>query len=144
MLEIRCCYVYTICRSFTTSSSTNVIVKGRRLVEVNYFFNQIKKFEHHDLFSCSIEHLQITKERRVGLQSSFIIKCEMCNKEESIHANEDKRKMNVNTSAVNAIISTGGSFAQLAEIISILNIPCMSPHLYQKEQKYLAEKKCRS
>ncbi|XP_039287389.1 uncharacterized protein LOC120352037, partial [Nilaparvata lugens] len=47
--------------------------------------------------------------------------------------------MDVNTSAVSGTISTGGGHAQLEEVMSSLDIPCMTYHTFRKYHDRVAE-----
>ncbi|KAJ8880184.1 hypothetical protein PR048_016650 [Dryococelus australis] len=53
-------------------------------------------------------------------------------------AEEKPSVIDVNRSAVNVTVSTGGGRAQLKEIMSTLNIPCLSSNTFKKYHDVLA------
>lgn len=75
---------YTEVGASTNSTEENFVLTGRRIVNISTFFQDIISFKHFPFFSCSNEHLRITGEQRIGLNSKFIIKCEMCNASNAI------------------------------------------------------------
>ncbi|XP_039279476.1 uncharacterized protein LOC120350390 [Nilaparvata lugens] len=82
----------------------------------------------------------VVKERRIGLNSCITLKCKMCNEKKSLWTNfSNENTMDVNTSAVSGTISTGGGHAQLEEVMSSLDIPCMTYHTFRKYHDRVAE-----
>ncbi|XP_041975793.1 uncharacterized protein LOC121730719 [Aricia agestis] len=52
---------------------------GRRIVDIGYFFKQLKEMDHESLFKCNNSHLRLQQEMRKGLASTFLFECEICN-----------------------------------------------------------------
>ncbi|KAJ8930752.1 hypothetical protein NQ314_016424 [Rhamnusium bicolor] len=81
-------------------------ITGRRIIDISFFWKQIQQIKHVLSFQCTLENCEIVKERRLGFQSVITIEC---------------------------IISIGCGFSQLEEFSSCLNIPPMTPTVYQLE-----------
>ncbi|KAF5285646.1 hypothetical protein FQA39_LY16552 [Lamprigera yunnana] len=64
----------------------------------------------------AISNLKCKNERRKGFVSLFTIKCKVCHKSETISTeNSENSRMNINLSAVSAIMSIGAGYRQLTE-----------------------------
>jgi hypothetical protein len=113
---------------------------GRRIVNIGDLFEQIKDLDNHGPFGCTFSNMQIMSEKRVGLKSGFVVKCSMCNYKTTIWSEKNnKNVMDVNTGAVCGTITTGGGHTQLAEFLSVLDIPSMSqPTFKNYEEKVSA------
>lgn len=102
--------------------------------------SQINSFPHHGLFSCSGENVYVYKEKRRGFFSEFHLKCKVCQVLHTVQSeNPQSKLMNVNASAVTAIISTGGGYSALEEFSSALNIPPMSYTFYHSLEGEIQE-----
>lgn len=55
----------------------NTEPSGRRLVDIGYFFNEIKNIRHR-AFDCTFSNLKFEQEIMHGFRSTFILKCEVC------------------------------------------------------------------
>lgn len=53
-------------------------LEGRRIVDINHLFEQIKKIRHEP-FNCSFLHMVFISETRKGYMSVFTFKCKLCN-----------------------------------------------------------------
>lgn len=106
---------------------------GRRLVDIGYYFNEIKKIKH-EAFDCTFSNLKFEQEIRHGFHSTFIFKCEVCGLKEKIFTEnpQNSKNLDVNIAYTTGVINTGQGFTQLQEISSVLNMPCMANTLYQK------------
>lgn len=115
-------------------------VTGRRIVELNFFFNELKELNKHGPLGCGISEMQIVSEKRRGLVSELKMKCSMCNFQKII-ATENKidNKMNTNAAAVAGIMKIGCGFSNMEEFLSTLNIPSMSTNTFLNEQKSISE-----
>lgn len=98
-----------------------------------YLFENLKKLsDHGPLFGCSFANMIIVGEQRKGLESNLKLKCSMCNITEFVPLiNTKSEQMNVNEAMTLATISTGTGYSTANEIMSLLNIPFMSPNTYQ-------------
>ncbi|KAK4886025.1 hypothetical protein RN001_002296 [Aquatica leii] len=54
--------------------------EGRRLVAIDWFFQQLLGIKDHGACGCNITNMFILKENRFGLNSIITLKCKMCNK----------------------------------------------------------------
>lgn len=113
---------------------------GRRIVDVNELFTQLKKIEKHGV-DCCFNDLNIVHEVKRGLNSFLKIKCSKCSKVfythtcESYEETKQYNKMNVNYSAVLGTLVTGAGHSQLEELLGTLDIPCMSPGTFASIEK---------
>lgn len=104
-----------------------------------YFIKQIQEIDHTQ-FSCSFKDMLLESERRHGLISSFIFKCQMCSKKRVIETEDEKSNMiKINTAAVVGIVNTGG-YGQMKEIMTTLEIPTMNNNTYTKEHYFVCDK----
>ncbi|XP_039279712.1 uncharacterized protein LOC120350425 isoform X2 [Nilaparvata lugens] len=121
-------------------TSSSLMLEGRRIVDLHSFIAQIQKIDDHLPFHCSFKDMTVMKECRKGLNSCITLKCKMCNIEKSLWTNASNEKtMDVNTSAVSGTISTGGGHSQLEEVLSCLDIPCMSYNTFRKYHDRVAD-----
>ena len=58
------------------------VFEGRRIVEINFLGQQLKKCKHCDATPLFLHN--IVREKRNGLGSTFSIKCDLCNKISSV------------------------------------------------------------
>lgn len=128
----------TILEEFDTHNN-DPLPCGRRIVDMKYFFSALKKFNHHKLFGCSFENINIINECRVGLISKFLLKCDVCQKSCTVATDdyENEEQMDINKSIVMGIINSGGSYTQLQTILTSINMPNMSSVLFYKTQDLL-------
>lgn len=114
-------------------------ISGRRIVDIAHFFSALKSLKH-DGFGCSFFDMDIVSERRKGFVSLFTIKCTVCHKSETISTeNSENSRMNINLSAVSAIVSIGAGYSQLAEFSAALDIPSPSSATYAVYQDEICE-----
>ncbi|GLV33496.1 hypothetical protein CBL_20230, partial [Carabus blaptoides fortunei] len=104
----------------TSETSTFHAIEGRRIVDITYFFKQLKTIcAHGPKFSCSIENLIIIGEKRKGIVSLIQLQCNICNEIFSINTNnEDDESMDLNTGPVSGIISVGSGYYNLEEALT--------------------------
>ena len=89
-------------------------LEGRRIVEIQYFFQKLKELANHSpQFGCTFNNLNIIKEKRTGLQSEIHIVCNMCNSKFLLNTNDPSpanEKMDINIAAVSGIMTIGSVF----------------------------------
>lgn len=111
---------------------------GKRIVDIDFLFEQLKAASNHStLFGCSIVDLIPLKEKRLGLHSRLFYKCKMCNTVlqcETTNRDNPDKSFDVNESLLIAASTTGCGFTQMDEILSTLDIPCMSFKLFAKTE----------
>lgn len=82
---------------------------------------------------CTFDNLQLLKERQVGLQSTFTIKCNMCNIElQLFSSNTSDSGMDVNRGAVTGAMMTGIGRSNLNELLASLDLPVFTQNVYTK------------
>ncbi|KAB0802597.1 hypothetical protein PPYR_04783 [Photinus pyralis] len=116
------------------NSTSAVSIDGLRVVDLQKFIESLKTLSTHStLFGCSLVNLQVVKELKVGYQTKLTFKCDMCGFSKSIHTcPESPQSVDVNTSAVTAVMNVGGGYTQLVNITGAMNIPSLSFSLYKK------------
>ena len=79
-------------------------------------------------------------EKRRGLYSDIYFKCDMCNAVFCISTDDhNSTKIDVNMGAVSGIVSVGGGFSKLEEILACMDIPCMSKVFYSKMHERVSD-----
>lgn len=103
-------------------------------MDIRYFLTQVQQINDHRPFSCNFNDMEFITEKQIGLISSFIFKCKLCNIVKSIATEDvdDQKKMNMNVATVFGAISTGIGHTQLQEQQGILDMPRMSYRQYSK------------
>nr|XP_012137711.1 PREDICTED: uncharacterized protein LOC105662118 [Megachile rotundata]XP_012137712.1 PREDICTED: uncharacterized protein LOC105662118 [Megachile rotundata] len=105
------------------------------IVNMQHMFEEIKKIGHHadKREDCGIKYLQITGVKQIGLKTTLNVTCTMCNFRGEIRSQpKEVQEMDINYSAVAGTMFTGGSFAQMEEFLTAMNIPCMSKRQFLK------------
>ncbi|GBL74580.1 hypothetical protein AVEN_235491-1 [Araneus ventricosus] len=119
--------------SYQTLKDSTLI--GRRIIDLGYFFNRLREIGNHGPFNCSLSNMTIVSDVRKGLRIGIELKCNMCFITEIVWSeNPDSNKMPINTAAVSGIMTTGGGYSNLEDILSALDIPSMTSHTFQKER----------
>ncbi|KAF4527543.1 hypothetical protein B566_EDAN014939 [Ephemera danica] len=109
------------------------ILTGRRIVDIVFFFEQIKEISAHKLFGCGFREMIFVCEIQLGFRSCIQFKCGMCNETFKIWTEncDDKTKMDVNSAMTQAALSNGGAFEYVSKTAGSLNMPCYSPSTYK-------------
>lgn len=76
--------------------------------------------------------MNVLCERRIGLHSTFYLKCKMCGVEDTLTTEEKTSQLNmdINTAMTLASVSSGIGFAQLEEVAASINMPMMTNKTY--------------
>lgn len=115
-------------------------VQGRRLVDIGYFFKQIAEISKHPPFDCTFSDMYPINEYRMGLKSKIVFKCKMCNIKKTICLlDEIEGEIDINSDLALATVSTGTGYSTVNEILSVLNVPCMSNSTYQQHHENVAD-----
>lgn len=128
------------------STPTNQIVEykssGRRIVDMNYIFYQIKNSNHKGPFGCSFLNMTFISEKKHGLRSTFKFKCDVCNIVLCIESEKSKPEtyLPINEAAVSGSISAGIGFTQLSELCATMDIPCMASCTFLLVQEFINKK----
>lgn len=84
--------------------------------------------------------MKVTNERHTGLISILTFKCDVCGIIEECSTEDLKiEKSPLNYGAVWGTLSTGNTYTHLKELLSVLDIPCMSYKLYQQIEMELGD-----
>ncbi|KAF0706743.1 Uncharacterized protein FWK35_00032907, partial [Aphis craccivora] len=128
------------------SKSSNQYVEyenfGRRIVDMNYVFYQIKNSNHKGTFGCSFLNMTFISEKKHGLRSTFKFKCDVCNIIMFIESEKSKPEtyLPINEAAVSGSISAGIGFTQLSELCAAMDIPCMTSCTFVLVQGFINNK----
>lgn len=126
---------------FDTENEDGATLSGKRIVDINYFINQLQTFNKHGPFGCNISDMKLISEKRKGLISGITMKCSMCNYTATLWTEDlnDNKNMNTNSAAVAGIVKIGGGFANLEEFMSTLNIPPMSLNTFSQQNDKISD-----
>ncbi|CAG9134858.1 unnamed protein product [Plutella xylostella] len=103
---------------------------GKRIMDIGFFFEQLKTVGSHGAMNCGIESLDLIGEKRIGFHSKFTFQCKMCNQKFCIE--NVLNQFDINVAAVAGTVSIGCGFSQLEEFSSALDLPPLSQQIYQK------------
>lgn len=115
-------------------------ISGRRIVDIGYFFKQLKEMEHESLFKCNYSHLNLLRERRKGLASRFLFECELCKKKFELSSDNpsnvmpERERVEINLAATSGMVACGIGYSQFEEIMSAMDIPVFNEKFYAKTQ----------
>lgn len=87
------------------SVSHQTIIRGRRIIDFEYFFNALKRVNQHSKSGCSLNDIIITDERRSGLCTSYCVKCTVCNFQDIIWSECPNKYKNINADTVAGMLS---------------------------------------
>ncbi|CAI6362985.1 unnamed protein product [Macrosiphum euphorbiae] len=119
----------------STNDEESVVLErleGRRIVDINHLFEQIKKIRHEP-FNCSFVDMLFISETRKGYMSVFTFKCKMCNiisKITSEMLNNTAPYLPINKAIVNGSLAIGIGQTQLAELSASIELPFISSTSY--------------
>lgn len=116
-------------------------ISGRRIVDIAHLIKQFKDVGNHaPQFGCTFLNMDLKSERKRGLRSGFLFQCNMCGVNKTIWSEDDNPDvMDINSAAVAGVMSSGGGFANLENILGAMNIRCMNYNTFDKHQKVIAE-----
>ncbi|XP_047516704.1 uncharacterized protein LOC125057211 [Pieris napi] len=117
-------------------------VIGRRIIDVNYFVQQLALISGHDsLYHCNMSNIVLVGEIRSGLFSRYRLRCNMCNKTFLVNSEDQNAvdKVEVNSAAIAGIVATGIGYSQFQELNNALDIPVFTDAYYAKLQDKLFE-----
>lgn len=115
---------------------------GRRIVDIGFIFDEIKRISIHEPFECGFENMTFVKETEEGLRSGFRFQCSMCNLIETIWSEPPKssnHRMDINSSAVAGIMSVGSGYYGLQQIMGAMDVRCMSSTTYDRYHNRVAD-----
>ncbi|XP_060855342.1 uncharacterized protein LOC132933068, partial [Metopolophium dirhodum] len=123
-------------------TATEVCSLGRRIVDIFYVFEQIKKCIHEGGFGCTFMDMEFVREIRFGLRSQFQFTCKMCKVNMKIESEKKvpETYLPINLAAISGSISIGIGYSQLDEILASTDIPCMSSSTFLSGQEEIGDK----
>lgn len=117
-------------------------ISGRRIVELDFFLQQLKEFSLHNFGKCRFSDLETQKEIRNGLRSKIVLQCNSCGKKFIAKTSQDENTeetMCLNSTAVLAANMVGIGFSQLEQFTSVLSVPVMSSVTFKKYNDKIGE-----
>lgn len=123
----------------TETEYCNMYASGRRIVDMQYVFNQIKNSVHKGPFDCTFLNMTFISEKLHGFRSTFKFKCDVCNCVMFINSEKLKPEtyLPINEAAVNGSIAAGIGFTQLSALCATMDIPCMSSTTYLTVKEFI-------
>ncbi|KAJ8892920.1 hypothetical protein PR048_005501 [Dryococelus australis] len=91
------------------TTTTDIVLEGRRMVDIQYLTDSIKRISRHEPFNCTFSDMSIINERHIGL---ITLKCKFCNITETLRtecAEKSVELLNVNTAVFGVISSEGAT-----------------------------------
>lgn len=110
-------------------------INGCRIVDLKHVIQWAFDLERHRS-ACDSSKIEFVHEKKDGLLSELEFVCSMCNKTWKYKTSESNE---INTSFVWATVTAGSFYTQAAQIMSIMDIPIMSPQKFKKIEKKLGK-----
>ncbi|XP_076685833.1 uncharacterized protein LOC143377909 [Andrena cerasifolii] len=131
---------YWVVENAKPEQPENPISEGIDFVDFPYVFEQIKNLGKHSTIGCGIEHFEIIRCQRNGLENVYYVEYKMCKYTEHISClRKSDATMDINRAAVSATMMTGGGYNQLEDILTAVNVSCMTKRIYEKCQNDLID-----
>lgn len=113
-------------------------VTGNRIVDIGFLLERTIELAEKHARSCTSGKLSIDQETRSGLFSTFMYKCNMCDKTMTC-STEDPKKPSINTGAVWGTLASGSTYKHTEELLSVMNIPPLSNKMFYVIQEDLSK-----
>ena len=140
MQNATCPVQQTADEKFDIEVPENQGISGRRIVDIKYFLEQLKLLNDHSPFTCTFSDMKLVSEKRNGLRCALTFKCNMCNVQKILWSEASKgNSMDVNKAAITGIMNIGGGYANIEELLSIMDIPPMSVNTFSKIHGEIAD-----
>lgn len=111
-------------------------IKGNRITDLSYFLSKLSGASNHSsLFDCKLDNLKVIKEVHNGLESILTFQCNMCSYKTDICTVDPESPLDINTRAVNGIISIGCGYSHLQDMCNNLDMPCISLRKFNNTQQ---------
>ncbi|XP_060881668.1 uncharacterized protein LOC132953151 [Metopolophium dirhodum] len=126
-------------KSISSNRNIEYQSSGRRIVDINYVFYQIKNSNHQGPFDCSFLNMTFISEKKHGFRSTFKFKCDVCNIITFIDSEKSKPEtyLPINEASVSGSISAGIGYTQLSELCATMDVPCMASCTYLLVQEFI-------
>jgi len=108
-----------------------------RLVDIDYYTNQLLNLGNHKPFDCGPQNLKIVSKVTYGLKTCISFQCSMCNKIEKVWTHklsteESTSRNDINTVAVTSALCSGLTFEMLNHFFAGLNMPFFTSATFYK------------
>ena len=131
---------YWVVETAEPEQPENPISKGIDFVDFPYVFEQIKNLGKYSTIGCGIEHFEIVTCQRNGLENVYYVQCKICEYTERISClRKCDATMDINRAAVAATMMTGGGYNQLEDIMTAVNVSCMTKRIYENCQNNIID-----
>ncbi|XP_070515854.1 uncharacterized protein [Cardiocondyla obscurior] len=118
----------------------SIEINGRCIVDFGYVFAELQRLSCHWINECRLIDLCITKIKRHGLKTQYFVECRMCHFKDSFWSEPTNDKiLDVNKGAVCGTILTGTGHTQLEELLTAVDVPCMSKTSYLDYHEQISE-----
>ncbi|KAK4886730.1 hypothetical protein RN001_003001 [Aquatica leii] len=114
-------------------------VTGRRFFDIEDFIEELRKANSHHPFTCNFNDMDLISESRDCLISFLNFKCRMCNIEKIVRTETGDDKLTANSAIVLSTITNGMGFSQMAQHLSIMNMPQLSRRQFEKHFEQVSE-----
>ena len=99
----------------------------------------MQTLSRHPSFDCRLSDMFIESEMKLGLKS-FKLRCSFCNLTEVVYSEDvEKNQLRINMFAISAANGAGVGFSVLEEIISGMDMPCVSNKTFLNYQNLVSE-----
>ncbi len=96
--------------------------------------------ELHEHAETCDSRMLFEKESKLGLRSIFHFICPSCGEKQQVQTSyKNDETMNINKAATLGITSIGAGFYNLEELLSNMDIPCMSSSTFDTENKKIQQ-----
>lgn len=125
----------------TLPLQTEINLAGRRIVDLDFVFRQLKELNNHPKSNrCNFSNMIPVKEFKRGLRSTILFRCSVCKYYEKIEScPQTKDFIGINGAATLGMTSVGLGFYHLEEFLANVEVPCMSSSTFDKENKQLQD-----
>ena len=113
-------------------------LKHKRVVDIYSVIEQSRKLECHTRVCPKSGRFTFLKERRVGLHSKFVYRCNKCNRKRIIHSAKESPK-EVNSSLVAAVYSIGKGYDHLEELLTGIDVPSLAYATFQRLENFIGK-----
>lgn len=113
---------------------------GYRIVDIHHLMSNAMRLQINHNKSCTGGRLEYFEEKRNGLISSFLYKCNVCEKEvvlETEPTTTPSKKNTLNYAAVWGTLATGSCYAHLQELLSVMDVPPLPRKMFFEHQREL-------
>lgn len=119
------------------SSPVETIIKGRRIIDFQYFFRELKTMNNHSKANCNLSDMIITEEKKRGICAFYNLKCLVCNFERKIFSENPHSNRNPNADFVSGMVSIKGSFQDACILLAKMGLPSLNKDDFIQNCKYM-------